>query len=214
MLGATGLLTCMMQGAAYRRGRPPPCWPTLGCRYVIVGHSERRSGSWRDRRGRAKPEGAARARGGFDPDHLPRRKPGASVKPERLRPSAPVSCAPQCPMPLPAEWWWLMSRSGRSAPARPPVHRTPKPSTKRCARPVRAEMARRCAFFTAVQSSRVTPPPSCRRKMSTAPWSGGRAWMREASQRSCAQLSKAFFNFSMHALRLSDRPADGGQGGA
>jgi hypothetical protein len=103
----------------------------FGCAYVIVGHSERRAlygesdaGGGREIRRRPGGRPDADPLRGRDPGGARNRRHRAGRRLASWMRSSPSAALPPWPGP-----WWPTSRSGRSAPARPPRRSRPRRCT-------------------------------------------------------------------------------------
>ena len=110
----------------------------FGCRYAIVGHSERRQIAWRDGR-RGRRQGARRAGCGADPDRVRRRdaRRARARRDRRGRRAAARGGDRRARRAMSRESSSPTSRSGRSAPAGRPRRRR----RRRCTRLLRAQLA-------------------------------------------------------------------------
>ena len=150
-----------------------PMLADLGCRYVILGHSERRHGHGEtDAMVKAKAE-AALAAGLIAIVCLG--KPKRSATGARPRGWLGASWRARCPgEPVRTRWSLPMSLSGPSAPAGPLATPISRPSMAFSGAILRQYSPKQTASgcFMAARSSRVTARESWRSPMSMGRWSG------------------------------------------
>ncbi len=146
----------------------------FGCRYAIVGHSERRQllrRHGRDRRG----EGGAGAGGRVDADRLRRRDARrARGRDDTSRGAAAARRGAGAVGRRGSGWSSPTSRSGRSARDERPRPSRRRRCMRRCGRGWRRRVRRTCRCCTAAASRRTTRRRCSRCRTSTAGWSAAR----------------------------------------